>query len=99
VATSAYLVHYMTSLVPSKRGRKNSSWQLKLLAVLPAIKIIIEEIGIKQCLNKSGDPSYPMNIVWLSEVAINPVENVECPISTKKKYVLPGQVVNIPSPL
>lgn len=27
---------------------------------------------------KRESHTYPINIVWLSEVAINPVENVEC---------------------
>lgn len=90
MATFPYLVHYMTSLVPSKRGRKkfklaieasccssscnpnfrhtqktrnlkmNTNYQptkrKKRQDHIP-IKVIIEEIRIKQCLNKPGNPS------------------------------------------
>lgn len=56
--------------------RMYSGWQLKLFVVLPAMEIIIEEVSIKQRLNKPSYPRYPMDIVWLSEVAIDPVENV-----------------------
>lgn len=72
---------------------------MKLLVVLPALEIVVEEISIEKCLNKARNPCYPMDKLGLGKVAIDPVENVECSVSTKKKDVLSSQIVNISSSL
>lgn len=59
--------------IPSLFG---SSRQLQLGIVLPANKVVVEEICIKCCLDQTRNAGYPSAKMLLREITVNPVEDV-----------------------
>jgi len=76
-----------------------SSRKLKFGVGFPAYVVVVEEIRIESCLDKTRHTSNPSSEMIFCEIAIDPVDNIESPIRPEKDNILPSQIVDIPTSL
>mmetsp|Transcript_10720 Transcript_10720/g.32762 ORF Transcript_10720/g.32762 Transcript_10720/m.32762 type:complete len:323 (-) Transcript_10720:113-1081(-) len=89
----------VTIIVFSFASSSPSARQLQLLALLPRLQVVVEEVKIKAGLDKAREPHDPGRVVRLGRISVDPVQDVERPVEAEQEHVVSGQVVHILRPL
>eukprot|EP01026_Neomeris_dumetosa_P030118 TRINITY_DN24175_c0_g2_i2.p1 TRINITY_DN24175_c0_g2~~TRINITY_DN24175_c0_g2_i2.p1 ORF type:complete len:214 (-),score=-0.31 TRINITY_DN24175_c0_g2_i2:76-717(-) len=77
----------------------NSFWQYQNSVFLPTLQIVIEKVAIKSRLQQAAYPHYPLSVILLCVVSVNPIKNIETTIAPQQKHVIPREIINIARPL